>query len=59
MYTCSQHGEVEPRAIVEIDRWGFAHALAVCPKCGRPVLCSTPTILEETRGEAIPIGEMK
>jgi len=49
-YRCSKHGAVELHTIVEIDEWGLAHGLSVCPKCGRPTLYSTPSVIEEKNG---------
>jgi hypothetical protein len=48
MYSCSKHGDVGLDTTIEVDEYGFAHGLSVCPECGRPTLLTVgPTIEEE------------
>lgn len=46
-YSCPEHGFVEPKAIIETDKWGFNKLLTVCPRCGKLLLLMTKTIKED------------
>jgi len=47
MFTCPVHGDVDLHSIIETDKWGFHHALTVCPKCGRVTSMQTPIVSDD------------